>query len=191
MPFKDAEKYKEYQKNYREKNKEKVRNTNKEYYANHKEELSLKHKQYYSENKDVILQNQKEYYEEHKDAISTRMKEYHVGYYEKNKETLVEKNRLYVAEHRKDITDRCRDRRLERWDWLWELKCGLACVKCGESHPACLDFHHSDPSKKDGLISRMIVRSSMERVIDEIEKCDVVCANCHRKLHCKRSSSML
>ena len=56
------------------------------------------------------------------------------------------------------------------------------CVRCGESDLACLDFHHRDPSEKEGHIGH-IRRFSVERINAEIAKCDVLCANCHRKHH--------
>ena len=70
--------------------------------------------------------------------------------------------------------------------WLLEYKKQLKCNKCGESDIACLDFHHVDPSKKEIIISRAINnRWSVNRLKSEIEKCEVLCSNCHRKLHYK------
>ena len=56
------------------------------------------------------------------------------------------------------------------------------CIKCGESDPSCLDFHHRDPSTKEGDLGR-VRRFSIKRILAEIAKCDVLCANCHRKHH--------
>lgn len=56
------------------------------------------------------------------------------------------------------------------------------CVRCEESHPSCLDFHHRDPTTKDADIATMR-RFSVKRLLGEIAKCDVLCANCHRKHH--------
>ena len=57
------------------------------------------------------------------------------------------------------------------------------CVKCGEKDPACLDFHHRDGKiNKEGHIGE-IRRFSIRRILAEIAKCDVLCANCHRKHH--------
>lgn len=54
---------------------------------------------------------------------------------------------------------------------------------CGESDIRCLDFHHRDPATKLSGINKMIRDNySMEVVEAEIAKCDVICANCHRKL---------
>ena len=58
------------------------------------------------------------------------------------------------------------------------------CTKCNENHPACLDFHHRDSSEKEYTIAYLTGNTgSIKRIIQEIEKCDVLCANCHRKLH--------
>lgn len=57
------------------------------------------------------------------------------------------------------------------------------CSRCSEKHPACLDFHHRDGKKdKLGNIGE-IRRFSYRRILEEIAKCDVLCANCHRKHH--------
>jgi hypothetical protein len=68
--------------------------------------------------------------------------------------------------------------------WLQELKATLACKNCGETHPGCLEFHHLDPTTKETSIAEMIQRGfSRQKILAEIAKCDVLCANCHRKLH--------
>ena len=56
------------------------------------------------------------------------------------------------------------------------------CSICGESDPACLDFHHK--GLKGLEISDMVKKGRGVRAIrKELENCIVVCANCHRKLH--------
>lgn len=65
-----------------------------------------------------------------------------------------------------------------------EYKSARGCIQCGESHIACLDLHHRDPKQKEIDPSNMIKRGwGPERVKLELDKCDVICANCHRKLH--------
>jgi hypothetical protein len=62
----------------------------------------------------------------------------------------------------------------------------VSCSVCGESHPACLDFHHREGKNKLVNISQIHSKGwSIVRVIAEIEKCDILCANCHRKIHHK------
>jgi len=51
------------------------------------------------------------------------------------------------------------------------LKLDLKCETCGESHIACLDFHHIDPSKKAFKISHSIRSYCKERILAEIAKC--------------------
>lgn len=56
------------------------------------------------------------------------------------------------------------------------------CIRCGESDLWCLDFHHRDPTEKEGNLGQ-IRRFGIDRIKAEIAKCDVLCANCHRKHH--------
>lgn len=63
------------------------------------------------------------------------------------------------------------------------------CVDCGESDPVCLDFDHRNPKKKRycigaGWASGILPKS----IIKEIRKCDVRCANCHRRKHARERS---
>lgn len=68
--------------------------------------------------------------------------------------------------------------------WLRGYKRSCSCKICGETHPACLTFHHRDASEKLIEVSITIQYGfSKERVLAEIAKCDVMCANCHAKLH--------
>ncbi len=55
------------------------------------------------------------------------------------------------------------------------------CADCGLRFPACvMDFDHRDPATKRYTISRMIGRAGNARIMAEVDKCDIVCANCHR-----------
>lgn len=56
------------------------------------------------------------------------------------------------------------------------------CHICGEKEPVALDLHHTDPSQKD-LNPASLYSYSTKRLKDEIRKCIVLCANCHRKVH--------
>lgn len=75
--------------------------------------------------------------------------------------------------------------RQQRWLILIELK-GGKCQKCGNSyHFSVYDFHHRDPIQKEFEISQQIVNISIEDLLPEVEKCDLLCSNCHRELHYK------
>jgi hypothetical protein len=70
--------------------------------------------------------------------------------------------------------------------WLAEIKSSLRCRDCGMDHPACLVFHHTDPTTKDLAVAEAIRRGfSRARILNEISKCVVICANCHLKLHAR------
>jgi len=62
---------------------------------------------------------------------------------------------------------------------------GSKCAHCGynEDIPDAYDFHHRDPKEKEDALSRLLGRASWKKVIAEAQKCDLLCANCHRKLH--------
>lgn len=61
---------------------------------------------------------------------------------------------------------------------------GSECVICGYSkNLAALEFHHTDPSKKDHDFIKMR-HWVFDSKRSELEKCELVCANCHREIHC-------
>lgn len=71
----------------------------------------------------------------------------------------------------------------KRAQWYTEHITQLQCIKCGENHRACLDFHHRDRSQKDRVISVALRQFGPAKLEAEMAKCDVLCSNCHRKLH--------
>jgi len=104
-----------------------------------------------------------------KDDQKAYQKAYHAKWYKKNKKK--------VDEQKKKL-------RAERVEWFEGLKADLSCEKCGFAHPAALDFHHRDPSKKEFVLSDPHRRDwSKDRVLKEMKKCDVLCSNCHRIHH--------
>lgn len=52
--------------------------------------------------------------------------------------------------------------------------------ECGETRPMCLDFDHRDQKTKKYMIAHMLQDYEWSKIIVEIDKCDVRCANCHR-----------
>lgn len=60
---------------------------------------------------------------------------------------------------------------------------GGKCQLCGyNKYQGALDLHHVDPKQKEFNISRKGHSRSWERVKKEIDKCILVCANCHREV---------
>ena len=73
-------------------------------------------------------------------------------------------------------------------EWFREFKKTLKCNRCPENHPACLQFHHRNGEEKKGNIASLVVHWSKERLLAEISKCEVLCANCHLKEHAALST---
>ena len=64
-------------------------------------------------------------------------------------------------------------------------KKGGCCMICGYSNNlAALEFHHRDPSQKEHPLDvRNISNSKMIDLMMEVEKCDLLCSNCHKITH--------
>jgi hypothetical protein len=93
--------------------------------------------------------------------------------------------REYYKTHKQQYFDKAARYKKEIKEWFYsEYQDILFCSECGEKNRCCLDFHHLDPSKKDKGMSQLLRMGSKKRIIEEVKKCVVVCANCHRKIHC-------
>jgi hypothetical protein len=106
-----------------------------------------------------------------KDPEQRRIKqaEYSRNYYEKNRKTVISK-----INHNK---------RANR-AWFASYKKTLSCIECGENHPATLDFHHVDSKNAKKKVNDLVSDGHAKpRILAEIAKCVVLCANCHRKHH--------
>lgn len=79
--------------------------------------------------------------------------------------------------------------------WLstidYNIKSYLRCSICGESRLWVLDFHHVNPDEKEDSISNLVHTGNIDKIKKEMEKCIVLCANCHRDLHYKQLHSDL
>lgn len=64
-----------------------------------------------------------------------------------------------------------------------EYKGGCCCI-CGyKKYAGALEFHHLDSSKKNFEISSKGYTRSWDKVKDELDKCILVCSNCHKEIH--------
>jgi len=107
----------------------------------------------------------------YKDPEIRRLKqaEYSKAYYEKNQKLVISK----IAKNKKAAKE-----------WFAELKATKSCVQCGESHIATLDFHHTNPAKEDKKLHRLLSEGQGKtRLLKEMDKCVVLCSNCHRIHH--------
>lgn len=73
-----------------------------------------------------------------------------------------------------------RNRRAVR-AWILEYLKAHPCVDCGETNPVVLEFDHVRGKKEFNIGKASSKNIGMRRLQEEIAKCDVRCANCHRK----------
>jgi hypothetical protein len=71
--------------------------------------------------------------------------------------------------------------RRERTLFLLEFFEAHPCVDCGETDPVVLEFDHLASTTKSFNIGQVLIDRNWQAILDEIEKCQVVCANCHRR----------
>lgn len=83
------------------------------------------------------------------------------------------------AARRALVAKKNRARKAENVAWLREFFRSHACVDCGETDLAVLEFDHVR-GRKTTEISKLL-KSSLARVRSEVALCDVRCANCHRR----------
>jgi len=82
------------------------------------------------------------------------------------------------------VQKRIKARKKALLDWVLEYKKQRGCSICGERFPYCLGFHHRDGGQKEDTIANMVGHGfSKKRILAEVEKCILVCANCHSKIH--------
>jgi hypothetical protein len=93
-----------------------------------------------------------------------------------------ERKKISYYKHHETNLSRIKQYKKDNKEWFFKLKSTLSCCVCGESDSSCLDFHHIDSNEKDFDISTKI-ESSKNKIMEEINKCACLCANCHRKYH--------
>jgi len=103
-------------------------------------------------------------------------KAYQRDWYVRNKE-----------KHVMQATQRTRRVRAELRHWIRDYLTSHPCVDCGEADYIVLEFDHVRGPKK-AAVCDLIVRHgcSLETLIAEIKKCEVRCANCHRRATAKK-----
>ena len=155
------ERKREYSKEYRRKNPEKIREYKKEYLRKNPEEIREYNKRYRTPNSEKIREYQKLYYIQNP---------------ERNKEWF-KNNPEKVEQYNKNRKKASVLRVLK----FGEYKVLIGCSICGYSKcPEALEFHHPNQNKELGVTSRNFLSDEGKK---EIEKCILVCANCHREIH--------
>jgi hypothetical protein len=99
----------------------------------------------------------------------------------------------YLANKQRNV-DQARQRKqalaLERTTYLLDYFSRHPFQDCGEVDPVVLEFDHLDMEAKSFDIGHSLPYRSWQSILDEIEKCEVVCANCHRRRTAQRRGSL-
>lgn len=103
--------------------------------------------------------------------------QYQREHYEKHKELYIERS----AQRTKRLVAR-------RAKYMIELFRSRPCVDCGETDPLVLEFDHL--ADKEFNVGAGMRERSWQALVDEIAKCDIVCANCHRVRTALRAGSV-
>jgi len=82
--------------------------------------------------------------------------------------------------HLANVKERKDAARLVAREYVYQYLSTHPCIECGETDPMVLEFHHRD--EKDKSVSVLTAAGYSTATIQaEIDKCDVLCANCHRR----------
>jgi hypothetical protein len=96
-------------------------------------------------------------------------REYQAKWFKENSETQlarVQKNREHAQR--------------TAWDFVWNYKSRNPCVDCGEDDPVVLELDHVE-EKSFGIAVAVVNGMKVEKIAKELAKCEVRCANCHRR----------
>lgn len=84
--------------------------------------------------------------------------------------------------NKEDLYAKQKEHRIKMRKLVLEFLIENPCVNCGESDPVVLEFDHIDPVTKRKTIAQLLSgHSGWKTIKSEIDKCRVLCANCHRR----------
>ncbi len=95
---------------------------------------------------------------------------YRRAHYERNRAGYISREVARIRRYREENRPKIR-----------EYLASHACVDCGEADPVVLEFDHRDRASKSAAVAVLAVQKVWRRVLEEIDKCDVRCVNCHRQ----------
>jgi hypothetical protein len=156
------------------------RKVEKKWREKHKEESNAKQRRAYNRHVEARRKSAREKYHRMKgdftDADRERFREYSLRHYRK---------------YRDKCNESARKRAAERLKFMQDFKESNGCTDCKQSFPHyILEFDHRPPHTGRGPVNQLYGRC-WEVLLTEIEKCDVVCANCHRIRTWKRRQEKL
>ncbi len=106
-----------------------------------------------------------------KDGFQSRCKECSADfkkYYQENKQ----RYHAHAEKRRQDVSG-----------WINEIKTESGCTICNESRYWCLDFHHPNDDKRSAVSTMISGGLAKKTILEEVEKCEIVCKNCHADIH--------
>ncbi len=107
----------------------------------------------------------------------------------KNRKDQLANQRKWYQNNKEKVKKKVRADKIRIRKWFMDYKNTIKCSYCKESHPACIDFHHIK-GKKILEVSLMVKSCwSKKKIVEEINKCIPLCANCHRKEHFEKRVS--
>lgn len=136
---------------------------------------------YRERNKDKINENAR------KSHRVKKRKEYLAGYSVEKKKQIADAKAKYYKSNKQFVAEKVKARSQEHIALVLEIKKHYGCMNRGckwieKPDPTILDFHHVDPRlKKRSVLA--LASSSLAAIAKEINKCVLVCANCHRLAH--------
>ena len=114
-------------------------------------------------------------------------REYDRVYREKNKNKLKLYFQKKYQDNREEVIKRSvkneKIRKAKKLAWVREYKSQKGCKICPEKRWWCLDFHHYQANKEVGVATAINKCLSDKRIKNEIDKCEVLCKNCHADVH--------
>lgn len=96
--------------------------------------------------------------------------------------TKIAQNKHYLS-YKEDFIRKSTESRIKKTNWLNSVKEKEGCKKCGENRFYCLEHHHLDSKSKIKNVSELVKKFSFNKALEEIEKCIVLCKNCHAEFH--------
>ena len=144
-----------------------------------KEEIRVCRQKYREENPEKVKAQNRRYSKKYRETNPEKRKKQHKRWREDNPENIKIRNKKYREENPEKVKinkKKCHEKLLE---FIRRYKKYCGCKNCGEKDPLILSVHHRNKKNKK-KIDRIYNRKELK---EELKKCDILCRNCHMKLH--------
>lgn len=141
------------------------------YYQKNREEILEQKRQHYKENRNRLIEYQKQYRQNNVEKL--------IKYRSKNREKRIKQHKEWY----KNNPEYYKNRYSKKRQYIIDYKLSKGCAICKYNKCAsALDFHHNGNGDKDFSISQFN-DCSLKKLKAEMDKCIVLCRNCHAELH--------